>query len=186
MKDGDDARTKDWDGNTGSILTFTGLFAATVAAFLIESYQKLSPDSGDQTVALLNQLLLATTNSSSGIPGEPTPAEPFRAAVPIVLVNALWFCSLMTALACALLATLVQQWSRDYVRDLQEKDTLDEDMMSRVLNHAYIRMGVDRYGMDKVVNMIVSLVHLAVILFAVGLVLFLIPINDIVLGNDAD
>jgi Family of unknown function (DUF6535) len=34
----------------------TGLFSATVGAFVIEFYKKLSPDSGDQTIALLCQI----------------------------------------------------------------------------------------------------------------------------------
>lgn len=94
-----------------------------------------------------------------------------------MLVNSLWFCSLIISLVCALLATLVQQWSRDYVRDLKEKETLNEDLASRALNHVYIRMGLSRYGMNGVVNLIVTLVHLAVIVFAAGLLLFLFPIN---------
>ncbi|KZV65220.1 hypothetical protein PENSPDRAFT_587206, partial [Peniophora sp. CONT] len=187
MEDEDEARPKDWDGNTGSILTFvrvllrlTGLFAATVAAFVIESYKSLSRDSGDQTVVLLGQILAATMNSSSNFTSSAASTDEFHAPLPIVLANALWFISLVVALACALLATLVQQWSRDYVRDLKTRDTLDEDIASRALNHVYIRMGVDRYGMDGVVNLIVALVHLAVILFATGLLLFLFPINDVI------
>ncbi|VDC03096.1 unnamed protein product [Peniophora sp. CBMAI 1063] len=177
MKEEDDALPKDWDGDTGSILTFTGLFAATVAAFLIESYKTLSRDSGDQTVVLLTQLLAATRNASSN-PVNPTPSA-FSASPSNVIVNALWFCSLAIALACALLATLVQQWSRDYVRSINRRD-LDGDIAGRALNHVYIRMGVERYGLGGVVNLIVALVHLAVIIFAAGLLIFLFPINDIV------
>ncbi|KZV65214.1 hypothetical protein PENSPDRAFT_548567, partial [Peniophora sp. CONT] len=116
MKDEDEARPKDWDGNTGNILTFTGLFAATVAAFVIESYKALSPDSGGQTVELLTQLLVsaADTSNSTASAALSTLSEPFHAPLTAVLTNALWFCSLVVALACALLATLVQQWSRDY------------------------------------------------------------------------
>ncbi|VDC03052.1 unnamed protein product [Peniophora sp. CBMAI 1063] len=180
MKDEDEARPRDWDGNTGSILTFTGLFAATVAAFVIESYKTLSPDSGEQTVMLLSRLLVEATNSTIHSTAVSASIEPFHAPLPAILANALWFCSLVVALACALLATLVQQWSRDYVKDIKRRVTLDENIASRALNHVYIRMGVDRYGMDQVVNLIVSLVHLAVVLFAAGLLLFLYPINAIV------
>ncbi|KZV70450.1 hypothetical protein PENSPDRAFT_631609, partial [Peniophora sp. CONT] len=114
MKDEDEARPKDWDGSTGSILTFTGLFAATVAAFIIESYKSLSRDSGDQTVVLLSEILAATRNPSSNATTTATSTDSFHAPLSTVLVNALWFISLVIALACALLATLVQQWSRDY------------------------------------------------------------------------
>ncbi|KAI9467267.1 hypothetical protein BJY52DRAFT_1079426, partial [Lactarius psammicola] len=48
--------TESWKGDTEGIIVFTGLFSATVAAFIVESYKKLSPDSGDTTNALLTQL----------------------------------------------------------------------------------------------------------------------------------
>lgn len=67
------ADVESWNGSTTGILTFvrplivvwhvaltfpqTGLFAATVATFVIESYQALTPDTGAQTVALLYQLV---------------------------------------------------------------------------------------------------------------------------------
>ncbi|VDC01512.1 unnamed protein product [Peniophora sp. CBMAI 1063] len=177
MKDEDEERPRDWDGNTGSILTFSGLFAATVAAFIIESYKSLSPDSGDQTVLLLSHLVNATTNATASPTLKAISIEPFQLTISTILVNALWFCSLLTVLACALLATLVQQWSRDYTRDIRRRDSIDESLISRAYNHVYIRMGVDRYGMDEVVNVLVALVHLSVFLFAAGLLLFLFPIN---------
>ena len=144
---------------------------------MIESYKSLSRDSGDQTVVLLGQILAATTNSSSAAAGSSNSSEVFNAPITAVLANAVWFVSLVVALACALLATLVQQWSRDYVRDLRERETLNESFTSRALNHVHIRMGVDRYGMDSIVSLIVALIHVAVILFAIGLLLFLYPIN---------
>ncbi|VDC00580.1 unnamed protein product, partial [Peniophora sp. CBMAI 1063] len=50
-----------------TLLTFAGLFAATVAAFLVDSYKSLSPDPNvqtftvafNQTNALLGQLVMA-------------------------------------------------------------------------------------------------------------------------------
>ncbi|KZV68934.1 hypothetical protein PENSPDRAFT_581759, partial [Peniophora sp. CONT] len=127
----DEARTKDWDGNTGSILTFIGLFAATVAAFVIESYKLLQPDSGVQTVELLSQLITATTNKPvSSVPMD-TSSQWLGAPITAVVANTLWFISLIVALACALLATLVQQWSRDYVRDIRHRSTLDESAKMR-------------------------------------------------------
>ncbi|KZV65230.1 hypothetical protein PENSPDRAFT_756695 [Peniophora sp. CONT] len=180
MKDEDEARPKDWDGNTGSILTFTGLFAATVAAFLIESYTLLSPDPGDQTVTLITQLLAVTANSTTSVQIGISSSDAFQAPTTAVILNALWFCSLAVTLACALLATLVQQWSRDYVRSLRQRDTLNDSLFKRATNHAYIYMGVDRYGMDQVVDVLVALVHLSVFLFAGGLLLFLFPVNSTV------
>lgn len=123
---------------------------------------------------LLAEILAATKNMSA-------PAvEPFQVSTNAVIVNSLWFCSLLISLACALLATLVQDWSRNYTRDVNRKTKLDESLFSRVSNHVHIRLGVDRYHMGEVVDLIVTLVHLSVILFAAGLSVFLFPINAIV------
>ncbi|VDC05943.1 unnamed protein product [Peniophora sp. CBMAI 1063] len=181
-KDEDEARPENWEGSTTGILTFTGLFAATVAAFIVESYKLLSVDSGDQTVQLLSQLLVATANASSGLPVVITAPEPFSTPPAAIATNALWFMSLFISLVCALLSTLVQEWSRAYVQDINRRKVLHESMRERAFNHIYIRMGVNRYGMDQFVSWIVALVHLAVFLFACGLLVFLFPIDHIVAG----
>ncbi|TFK31551.1 hypothetical protein BDQ12DRAFT_639943, partial [Crucibulum laeve] len=53
----DEALTNIWTGDMDSILIFAGLFSAVLTAFIIEAYQKLQQQSGDQTVVILNQLL---------------------------------------------------------------------------------------------------------------------------------
>ncbi|VDB86893.1 unnamed protein product [Peniophora sp. CBMAI 1063] len=179
MEEDDERRAHEWDGNTTGILTFTGLFAATVAAFVIEGYKQLSVDSGDETVELL-KLLIAIQNSTALPISSAINDSSFDAPVVAVISNALWFCSLVISLGCALLATLVQQWARDYKRDMKSRNKLDEDLLSRAYNHIYLRMGVDLYGMDQIVYVIVSLMHLSVFLFAGGLLLFLFPLNSIV------
>ena len=67
------------------------VFSATVAAFLVENYKKLSPDSSDH---------------SSHSP-----------TTPIVFVNTAWALSLVLSLTSALLAIfiLIRQWVRRYV-----------------------------------------------------------------------
>ncbi|KAI0319074.1 hypothetical protein OF83DRAFT_1041691, partial [Amylostereum chailletii] len=99
-----------WKGDADGILIFTGLFSATVAAFIVESYKLLEPDSGDATVVLLSQLV-AIVNGSQPLT---SPSAPFSAPRSIIDVNILWFFSLIFSLTCALGATLVQQWTRNY------------------------------------------------------------------------
>ncbi|VDC01232.1 unnamed protein product [Peniophora sp. CBMAI 1063] len=179
-KDEDEARPKNWEGSTTGILTFTGLFAATVAAFIVESYKLLSVDSGDQTVHLLSQLLVATANASSGLPVIVTTPKPFSTPPAAIVTNALWFSSLLISLICALLSTLVQELSRAYVQNINRRKVLHETLRERAFSHIFIRMGVNRYGMDQFVSWIVALVHLAVFLFACGLLVLLFPIDRIV------
>ncbi|KZV67143.1 hypothetical protein PENSPDRAFT_63465 [Peniophora sp. CONT] len=179
-KDEDEARPKNWEGSTTGILTFTGLFAATVAAFIVESYKLLSPDSGDRTNVLLEHLIIAMANTSSQNPVAPPPPEVFSASPSSVITNVFWFSSLLIALICALLSTLVQEWSRNYAQDINRRKVLHESLRERAFNHIYIRMGVNRYGMDQFVSWIVALVHLSVFLFSCGLLVFLFPISTIV------
>ncbi|KAI0263161.1 hypothetical protein BGY98DRAFT_889945, partial [Russula aff. rugulosa BPL654] len=56
VKEDDQRMTDAWKEDADGLLVFTGLFSATVGAFVIEFYKKLSPDSGGQTVALLQQI----------------------------------------------------------------------------------------------------------------------------------
>ncbi|KAF8493469.1 hypothetical protein F5888DRAFT_828214 [Russula emetica] len=84
-----DKRVTDvWRKDTSDILIFAVVFSATVAAVLVESYKKLSPDSGDHS------------------PHFPTT---------IVCVNTVWALSLVFSLTSALLAILIQQWVRRYI-----------------------------------------------------------------------
>ncbi|KAI0313193.1 hypothetical protein OF83DRAFT_1037505, partial [Amylostereum chailletii] len=73
-----------WKGDTEGILVFTGLFAATVAAFVMEGYKGVQPDSAPQNVALLTQLLARNANESSPI-DQPFEVPPFS-----VRLNTLW------------------------------------------------------------------------------------------------
>ncbi|KZV60238.1 hypothetical protein PENSPDRAFT_718447, partial [Peniophora sp. CONT] len=145
-KNEDRARLQNWDGSTTGILTFTGLFAATVAAFVVESYQMLSMDSGDRTVVLLEQLLAATANASSHTPTLIPSVEPFSPSLAAIATNTLWSLSLIISLICALLSTLVQEWSRNYVRDISRRQVLHESLRDIAFKHIYICMGVDNYG----------------------------------------
>ncbi|VDC06370.1 unnamed protein product [Peniophora sp. CBMAI 1063] len=175
VEDEDKASAESWSGSTAGILTFTGLFAATVAAFVIESYKQLQPDTGAQTVALLARIAFASSGNAT-IPPSELPAEPFVAPKSAVIVNSLWFLSLVISLACALLATLIQEWTRDFLRDIQRR-TPDMTIKQYSFNHIYVRMGVERFKLDYVTSLIVALMHLAVVLFVVGLVIFLFPIH---------
>ncbi|KZV67141.1 hypothetical protein PENSPDRAFT_584390, partial [Peniophora sp. CONT] len=178
----DEARPKNWEGSTTGTLTFTGLFAATVAAFIVESYKLLSPDSGDRTNVLLEHLIIAMANASTQNPVAAPPPDLFSVPSSSVVTNVFWFSSLLIALICALLSTLVQEWSRNYVQDINRRKVLHESLVERAFNHIYIRMGVNRYGMDQFVSWIVALVHLSVFLFACGLLVFLFPIDHVVAG----
>ncbi|KAI0298309.1 hypothetical protein BC826DRAFT_907178, partial [Russula brevipes] len=110
----DAAMVERWKDDMDGILVYTGVFSATVAAFLIESYKSLKPDSGDVNTQLLQQVTQGLAAISNAERITPTPLEPFRPERYAVRVNILWFLSLCLGLFCGLGATLVQQWVRRY------------------------------------------------------------------------
>lgn len=49
------------------------------------------------------------------------PPESFQPNGAAVRINTFWFLSLAFALTCALAATLVQQWARDYLQVIDRR-----------------------------------------------------------------
>ncbi|KAH9014086.1 hypothetical protein EDB85DRAFT_2123780, partial [Lactarius pseudohatsudake] len=166
--------TESWKGDTDGILVFTGLFSATVAAFILESYKKLSPDSGDTTNALLTQISGQLVNISNDIPlaGVAAQSVPFKPTASAVRVNVLWFLSLILSLNCALSATLMQQWARRYRELAQRRGAFHRRGRMR----AYIFDGINRFGLARAVATMPKLLHTSVFLFFAGLIEFLFPI----------
>ncbi|KAJ7907987.1 hypothetical protein B0H13DRAFT_2499095 [Mycena leptocephala] len=165
-----------WRGDMEGMLIFSGLFSASVTGFLIESYHSLTPDSGDMTVQLLTRL-------SQQIAGEviTTPlSSPFHIPTWSIVCNTLWFTSLTLSLACALLATLVEQWAREFLHKTGRRPSpVGPVRRARVL--AFLYFGVQRFGMPAIVEVLPMLIHLALLLFFAGLVVFLVPVNQVVM-----
>ncbi|KAI9457940.1 hypothetical protein BJY52DRAFT_1149938, partial [Lactarius psammicola] len=171
--------TESWKGDTEGILVFTGLFSATVATFIIESYKQLSPNPGDTTNTLLTQLSGQLVNISNGIPLASIAAQssqPFKPTASAIRVNVLWFLSLVLSLTCALSATLMQQWARRYQELAQHHGAPHR----RARMRAYVFNGISKFGMARAVATMPSILHISVFLFFAGLVDFLFPIDTTV------
>ncbi|KAH9031425.1 hypothetical protein EDB83DRAFT_1843985 [Lactarius deliciosus] len=171
--------TESWKGDTDGILVFTGLFSATVAAFIIESYKMLSPDSSNTTNALLTQISVQLVNISNGTPLASVAvqgSQSFKPTASAVRVNVFWFLSLVLSLNCALSATLIQQWARRYQELAQRRGANHRRGRMR----AYIFDGLSRFRMAQAVATMPKLLHISVFLFFAGLVEFLFPIDTTV------
>ncbi|KAI0266197.1 hypothetical protein BC834DRAFT_146102 [Gloeopeniophorella convolvens] len=141
-------------GDMEGLLVFTGLFSAALATFLVESYQNLSPP--------------ANTPQQS--------AENFTPSSSAVRVNVFWFLSLVLNLICALVATLVQQWSRRYQQLTRRRSTPHKRGRVR----AFLHRGIERSQLTCVVEGMIIAIHASVGLFLIGLFDFLRPINKTV------
>ncbi|KAI9439752.1 hypothetical protein H4582DRAFT_1876757, partial [Lactarius indigo] len=168
--------TENWARDTEGILVFTGLFSATVAAFTVESYKGLSPCPSDQTVALLAQISSQLVNISTGVPAVVQDMPPFKPPASVVRVNVMWSISLVLSLACGLSITLMQQWSRRYLKYTQHRGA----PRKRARVRAYMFEGVEKFRLSQAIEAAPLLLHISVFLFFTGLIDFLIDINEVV------
>ena len=152
----------------------TGVFSATVAAFLIESYKYLKPDPTEVSSRLLQQITQELAGISNGDHLTPPALDTFQVPRYAIHVNILWFLSLCLSLACGLSATLVQQWARRYLRLTRRSDKPER----RVRTRAFLYKGITQFHVNWVVENISIILHAAICLFLVGLVEFLFAIND--------
>jgi hypothetical protein len=189
VKEDDKRITDAWKEDANGLLTFvslnllvspfismtslkTGLFAATVGAFIIEFYKKLSPDSGDQTVVLLGQISQQLANFPNGnYSNAPIQTSPPSASM--VWVNAMWLISLVLSITSALIATMLQQWARRYV----ETPKVPNEPNHRARVRWFLFHGTDVYKMRVLVEIAPTLLHLSVYLFFAGLVIIFHTIN---------
>ncbi|KAJ7473474.1 hypothetical protein FB451DRAFT_1558683 [Mycena latifolia] len=147
----DAAQVESWRSDMDGMLIFAGLFSAILTAFIIESYKTLNADSGDTTIVLLRQIsqqLAATANGSLfSMPLEP---DAFVPPVSSLVCNALWFISLGLSLSCVLIATLLEQWARDFLHraDMRSAPVI----RARIFSFLYY--GLKRFNMHLVVEII--------------------------------
>ncbi|KAJ6563845.1 hypothetical protein B0H19DRAFT_1284873, partial [Mycena capillaripes] len=90
--------------------------------------------------------------------------------------NVFWFLSLGLSLTCALVATLLEQWARDFLHkaDMRSNPAIRARMFS------YLYYGLKRFKMHGVVEVVPLLLHVSLIFFFAGLVAFLIPVHPAV------
>lgn len=162
------------------LLIQAGLFSAAVTAFIIESYKALSQDPSDVTNILLYQISNQLSEMSNGtqlsLPSSLLPARhPFTASRQAVIANILFFISLGLSLACAVSATLVQQWARNYIHAIERRPNAERSARMRM----YLFEGIQHFHMADAVDAIPSLLHLALFTFFLGLFFFISPINTI-------
>ena len=146
-----------------------GLFSAVGTVSLVESYKWLSPDSGDETVEVLDQLVNVTQKISL----TPGSAEPFKRTFDIVSVNVFWFASITICIVCAVLATLLQQWARRYLALAEGGDTPEE--RARVRNFLY--RSLRRFQLPWMYQLLGMGLHFSIALYSLGILLFIFHID---------
>ena len=148
----------------------TGLFSAVVATLLQVSIPSLQASSQAPIY-----LLLSNGNGSQVTitPSLINPATSFTPSTSAVWINLLWFLSLVISLTCALLATLLQQWTRRYLRLTHPRCSPHK----RARIRAFFAEGVERLHLPLAVEALPTLLHLSLFLFFAGLGVYLFGIH---------
>jgi hypothetical protein len=132
-----------------------------------------------QNVALLAQISKQVSSIAPQVPIPSSPPPPYPNFTPNpsdVRVNAYWFMSLVFSLSAALLATLVQQWVRDYMQVFQQNGNPLKGTRLR----QYLYEGAERWYMLVVAKSVPGLVHVSLFLFFVGIIDSLLSLNTTV------
>ncbi|KAN0135091.1 hypothetical protein V8E53_006982, partial [Lactarius tabidus] len=171
----DKKMVENWKADADGILIFTGLFSAAVASLISVSIQGLQQNPQDTSNFYLANIyqIIADPNSSNMSSSPPASPPPFSPPNSAVWVNALWFLSLVISLTCALLATLLQQWARRYLKITQPRYCLHK----RARIRAFFSEGVEKCLLPWTVETLPTLLHISLFLFFAGLVVFLCNVH---------
>ncbi|KAI0791009.1 hypothetical protein C8Q75DRAFT_890904 [Abortiporus biennis] len=170
----DEKMIHNWNDEIDTLLVFAGLFSAVVTAFNIVSFQRLSVDSSDVSLLVLQRIseqLASFTLSNSFLNSTaaplPFPPTSFHAPKSVIRINMLWFTSLVFSLVSASLAMLVKQWLREYVSG----DHSSPRMHARIRQFRY--HGLAKWRVFEIMALLPILLQVALILFLIGLISFL-------------
>ncbi|KAF8593992.1 hypothetical protein BDV93DRAFT_482115, partial [Ceratobasidium sp. AG-I] len=165
-----------WNKSLDVILVFAALFSAISTAFVIESSKNLQPDPSEasaQTLLLISQTLLVMSgNNLSALPVPTTPGDvEFVPSASAICVNVLWFASLSLSVAVSLVAMLAKEWCYTYMAGR----TGHPCQQARRRQQRWD--GIEDWKMKGIVMFLPSLMHLALLLFAIGLSIYLWSIH---------
>src|SRR5216684_8144434 len=108
-----------------------GLFSASLAVFVVPKIRDLKVNPADQSAYYQQQSIQLLDRISQQLASggqmptnftPPQPYPPFHISTSDRRVNIFWLISLVCSTSAALLATLVQQWVRAYMRIFQQSN----------------------------------------------------------------
>ncbi|KAH7332939.1 hypothetical protein B0J17DRAFT_721742 [Rhizoctonia solani] len=175
----DGERVDGWNNSMDVILSecvvFAALFSAVSTAFVIESYKSLKQDPADlsaQTLRTMSQTLAAIANGSQ-VPSLPLPLETqtnppqFSVSWSALCVNVLWFLSLSLSVAVSLISMLAKEWCIKFMSGRHGPP----GAQARRRQQRWDRVVL--WKMEEVLLILPSLIHVSLLLFAIGLSILL-------------
>ncbi|QRV94419.1 hypothetical protein RhiJN_22437 [Ceratobasidium sp. AG-Ba] len=155
---------------------FAALFSAISTAFIIESLGDLKPDPAERSA---NSLLAISQKLDFIVAGQQNTSpmildsglDTFAPSYSAVVVNILWLLSLSLSVAVSLIAMLAKEWCYKFMTGRS----------GPIYNQARRRQqkwdGIEKWKMQEMLSYLPGLMHSALLLFAVGLCIYLWNIN---------
>ncbi|KAJ3710818.1 hypothetical protein C8R42DRAFT_563137, partial [Lentinula raphanica] len=151
------------------LILYAGLFSAVVTTFVAQTSQALSIDNESLSASYLGEIsaILRANGNISTISQIPSTGTAFSPATGDIWVNGLWFTSLTIALSVALFAVLAKQWLRQYM------SIVTGTSQERAFIRQFRFDGLKAWKVPAIISILPILLHLSLVLFLIGLVLFL-------------
>lgn len=124
-------------------------------------------------MAILRQISQQLLAASAGTPQPVESTNSFEPSTAVLVCNVLWFISLALSLTCALLATLIKQWAREFLH----KTEIRPSPTQRARLFSFLYSGIKRFRLHTIVDIIPMLLHISLFMFFGGLAEFLLPLN---------
>lgn len=156
----------------GRTILQAGLFSAVVTAFVIETYQGLQEDPNDTIILLLSRISDSLENPLNVTKSSDSLIPQFSPSSSIIRINIYFFISLILSLTTVLIGIVSLQWLREhqaYTGSFTPQNTFAAiHMRSEALEKWYV---------PEVFSALPLLLQLALVLFFVGVIEFLLGIN---------
>ncbi|CUA75506.1 hypothetical protein RSOLAG22IIIB_11783 [Rhizoctonia solani] len=168
-----------WNKSLDVILVFAALFSAVSTTLLIESSGMLRQDPNDVSATALvaiSQALVAIANNSfvdlANLTISHTDATAsFRPSQHAVIINTLWYLSLSLSIATSLLVMLAKDWCHSFIANRTGHP------WDQALRRQRKWTMIERWQMQELITVLPSLIHLSLLLFAVGLCIYVWDMN---------
>ncbi|KAF8594040.1 hypothetical protein BDV93DRAFT_482106, partial [Ceratobasidium sp. AG-I] len=161
--------------NIDVMLVFAALFSAILTSFLLDSKSMLQPDPSDITAMLLTRI--AQRLESPNSPPPPVEMPVFKPSIAAWWINGLWFTSLGLSLVASLLAMLAKEWLMTFASSrprAARSYTIDRQARLDALSS---------WGALLMVDLLPLFLHVALLLFSLGLVVYLYATVDLTIAT---
>ncbi|PSR74777.1 hypothetical protein PHLCEN_2v9574 [Hermanssonia centrifuga] len=183
----DEQSMKIFSEDIDTLLVFAGLFSAVLTAFVVPAYGMLQQDNVQVSADFLARISakldsFQITPSFINSTASPNPSasggsvSSFTVSTSARWINILWFLSLLFSLSSALFGILAKQWIREYLQWNQTTASPRENILLRQLrSEAWVKWKV-----PAGIAAIPALLEVAVVLFLLGLIVFLWTLDFVV------